>query len=33
MCYEEDYRQCHRQIIEKRLEDDGFEISHLGGDL
>jgi len=32
MCYEEDYRQCHRQVIGERLEADGFKIVHLGGD-
>jgi hypothetical protein len=32
MCYEEDYRQCHRQFIEERLEADGFKVIHLGGD-
>ena len=32
MCYEEDYRQCHRQVIEERLMADGFNIIYLGGD-
>jgi uncharacterized protein (DUF488 family) len=32
MCYEEDYRQCHRQVIEERMETDGFRVIHLGGD-
>jgi len=32
MCYEEDFRQCHRQFIEERLEGDGFKVIHLGGD-
>ncbi len=29
MCFEDDYRTCHRQVIEDKLEGDGFEIKHL----
>jgi hypothetical protein len=29
MCYEEDFRQCHRQVIEERLEAAGFRVIHL----
>jgi len=32
MCYEADFRQCHRQVVEERLEADGFKIVHLGED-
>jgi len=32
MCYEEDYRQCHRQVIEERMASDGFNVVHMGGD-
>lgn len=31
MCYEQDHRQCHRQVIEERMEADGFRVIHLGG--
>ncbi len=29
MCFEADFRQCHRQAIEERLAHDGFDIVHL----
>ena len=32
MCFEQDHRQCHRQIIEEHLISDGFSVVHLGGD-
>lgn len=32
MCYEADFRQCHRQVILERMEMDGFKVIHLGGD-
>jgi uncharacterized protein (DUF488 family) len=32
MCYEQDYRECHRQILEERLAKDGFRVLHLGED-
>ena len=32
MCFEQDHRQCHRQVIEDRLMADGFNIIYLGGD-
>jgi len=32
MCYEADFRQCHRQVIEERMEADGFRVVHLGCD-
>jgi uncharacterized protein (DUF488 family) len=32
MCFERDHQDCHRQIIEERLEADGFRIVHLGPD-
>jgi len=30
MCYEADFRQCHRQVILERMETDGFRVVHLG---
>jgi len=32
MCFEREHTECHRQIIEERLEADGFKIVHLGED-
>jgi uncharacterized protein (DUF488 family) len=29
LCFERDYTACHRQILAKRLEMDGFHIMHL----
>ena len=29
MCFENDYKGCHRQVIEQRLQDDGFNVQHL----
>jgi len=29
MCYEKDWRTCHRSIIAEYLEKDGFEVIHL----
>jgi uncharacterized protein (DUF488 family) len=29
MCFEENYRMCHRQVLERNLEKDGFEVVHL----
>jgi uncharacterized protein (DUF488 family) len=29
MCFEEDSKLCHRQIIETKLESDGFKVIHL----
>jgi len=29
LCFEKDYTACHRQILAKRLEMDGFHIMHL----
>jgi mevalonate kinase len=29
MCYEKDWRVCHRSIIAEYLEKDGFEVIHL----
>lgn len=29
MCFEEDPKLCHRQIIENELESDGFKVIHL----
>jgi len=29
MCYEKDWRICHRSIIAEYLEKDGFEVIHL----
>jgi len=29
MCFEADFRQCHRQVIEDRLEAEGFLVGHL----
>ena len=29
MCYEKDHRECHRQILECELENEGFEVVHL----
>ena len=29
MCYEADFRQCHRQVIEKQMDADGFKVVHL----
>jgi uncharacterized protein (DUF488 family) len=29
MCFEDDYQMCHRQVIEKRLEKDGFRVLHI----
>jgi uncharacterized protein (DUF488 family) len=31
MCYEEDFRECHRQVIEERMSAEGFRVVHLGG--
>jgi len=30
MCFERDHQDCHRQVIEERMEMDGFKIVHLG---
>jgi len=30
MCCEREHGDCHRQVIEERLERDGFKIVHLG---
>ncbi len=32
MCFEADFRRCHRQVIEEKLAQDGFRVIHLGGD-
>ena len=29
MCYEDDYKRCHRQKIESILERDGIRVVHL----
>ena len=29
MCFEADWRRCHRSIIAEFLEKDGFEVIHL----
>ena len=29
MCFEDNFEMCHRQVIEKKLEKDGFEVVHL----
>ncbi len=29
MCFERDYRACHRRILAERLMSEGFQLSHL----
>jgi uncharacterized protein (DUF488 family) len=31
MCFEAEAKNCHRQVVEERMVEDGFRIVHLGG--
>ena len=31
MCFEAEAKNCHRQVIEGRMEAEGFRVIHLGG--
>ncbi len=32
MCFEAEAKNCHRQVIEERMEKDGFRVVHLASD-